>query len=87
MSFGTKFLVKAYWCMGMKIYTNELCHKTKMTDMPIYDEHEKIVSRINRSMALEFDMLRCASKYYQDCLNNDLGLTLTYFTLRSNLGA
>ena len=28
--------MKAYWRMGMKIYTNELGHMTKMAAMPIW---------------------------------------------------
>ena len=37
-SFETKFGMKVYWRMGMKIYTNELGHMTKMAAMPIYSK-------------------------------------------------
>ena len=32
----TKVHMKAYWRLGMKIYTNELGHMTKIATMPIY---------------------------------------------------
>ena len=37
-SFETKFGMKVYWRMGMKIYINELGHMTKMAAMPIYSK-------------------------------------------------
>ena len=36
-------------------------------------------------MALELGMQHRVLEYYQVCSNNDPGLTLTYFTARSNL--
>ena len=36
-------------------------------------------------MTLKDDMQHCVLEYYQDCLNDDHELTLTYFTARSNL--
>ena len=36
-------------------------------------------------MILKLGMLHCLCKYYQGCSNFDPGLTLTYFTSRSNL--
>ena len=38
-SFETKFHMKAFGRMGMKIYTNELGHLTKMATMPIYGKN------------------------------------------------
>ena len=35
-------------------------------------------------MTLKLSMEHCLCKYYQDCSNYDPGLTLTYFTSRSN---
>ena len=35
-------------------------------------------------MILKVDMQHCVLKYYQACSNDDPGLTLTYFTARSN---
>ena len=42
--------------------------------------------RTNGPVALELGMWHWVPKYYQDCSNDDLGLTLTYFTARSNMG-
>ena len=39
--FGTKAHMKAEGRMGMKIYTNELGHMTKMAAMPIYCKNLK----------------------------------------------
>ena len=36
-------------------------------------------------MTLELGMQHRVLKYFQVCSNDDLGLTLTYFTARSNL--
>ena len=36
-------------------------------------------------MTLKAGMLHCVLEYYQICSNDDTGLTLTYFTARSNL--
>ena len=36
-------------------------------------------------MTLKLNMQHRVLEYYQLCSNNDLGLTLTYFTTRSNL--
>ena len=36
-------------------------------------------------MALKLGMLHRVNKYYLDCSNYDLELTLTFFTARSNL--
>ena len=40
-SFRTKFNIKAYGCMEMKIYTNEKGHMTKVAAMPIYGKNLK----------------------------------------------
>ena len=71
----------------MKIYTNELGHMTNMATMPIYGKNlKKIFSSIsNRLMTLKIGMWHFLCKYYQDCSNYDPGLTLTYFTSKSNL--
>ena len=37
-------------------------------------------------MALKFDMYHLVLELYQDSSNNDLGLTLTYFMARANMG-
>ena len=70
----------------MKIYTNELGHMTNMAAMPIYGKNlKKIFSRSNRPMTLKLGMQHCLCEYYHGYSNYDPGLTLTYFTQRSNL--
>ena len=78
--------MKADWRMGMKIYTNELGHMTNMA-AHIWKKTLKIFfSRTNGLMTLKHGMWYQVLKYYQDCSFDDLGLTLTYFTARSNIG-
>ena len=72
------------WDGRMKVSTNGLCHMTKMATMPIY---AKILSK---SSSLEpkgrcTRNLVCSIKYCQVYSNDAPGLTLTYFTARSNL--
>ena len=85
--FGPKIHMKAEVRMGMIIYTNELGHLTNMAAMPIYSKNLKKIffSRSNRPMILKLGMLHCLCEYYQGCSDYDPGLTLTYFTSRSNL--
>ena len=85
--FGTKVHMKAWRRIGMKINTNELDHMTKMAAMPIYGKNLKKIffSRTNWPMTLKLVMYYCVCEYYQDCSNYLPGLTLTYFTPRSNL--
>ena len=57
---------------GTKVCSNDPGHMTKMAAMPIYSKNlKKSSSQVH--------------KYYQVCSNDDAGLTLTYFTARSNL--
>ena len=49
--------MKAYGRMGMKIYINEMGHKTKLAAMPIYGKKIKIFfSRTNGLMAMKHGM-------------------------------
>ena len=69
--------------MGIKIYTNELGHLTKMAVMPIYGKN------LLKSSPLEpMDrwLWHLVPKSYQDCSNDDLGLTLAGFIARLNTG-
>ena len=50
----------------------KVCHMIKMATMPIY-------------MTLKLSMQHRVLEYYQVCSNADPGLTMTYFTARSNL--
>ena len=72
----------------MKIYINDLGHMTNMAAMPIYGKNPKKIfySRTNRPMTLKLGMWHCRCMYYQDYSNYDSGLTLNYFTPRSNFG-
>ena len=70
----------------MKVCSNGLGHITNMAAMPIYDNNlKKIFSGTKQPMTLKVGMQHRVFKYYKVCSNDDLGLTLTYFTARSNL--
>ena len=60
---------------------------TKMATMPIYDKNLKKSSspEPKRLMTLKLGMQHRVLEYYQVSSNDDPGLTLTYFTARSNL--
>ena len=74
-SFGTKFLIKAYEWMGMKIYTNESVHMTKMAAMPIlymvkkekknHFENQKVYNLENCYVALCTWMLPRLFKFWR----------------------
>ena len=71
------------WEGGTKVDINGPGHMTKMAAMPIYGKTFKIFfSRTNSPMSLKFGI-----KLYKVYLIDDPGLTLTYFTARSNLVA
>ena len=55
---------------------------TKMAAMPIYDKN---FSGTKRPMALKVGMQHCVLEDFQVCSNDDPGMTLTYFTAKSNL--
>ena len=72
----------------MKVSTNGLCHMTKMAAMPIYGKKPlKILFSGTKQKAddLKLGMRHWLLEYYQICSNDDPGLTMTYFTARSNL--
>ena len=68
----------------MKVYTNELGHMTNMAAMPIYGKNLKKASSPELTDDLKLGMWHCLCKCDQHCSNYDAGLTLTYFTPRSN---
>ena len=72
----------------MNIYINELGFMIKMATMPIYGKKTLKIffSRTKGLMALKHGMSHLVLKFYQDCSFDDLGLTLTIFTARSNIG-
>ena len=60
---------------------------TKMAAMPIYGKNLKKSSSLEpkKPMTLKLGMQHQVHEYYQVGSNDDPGLTLTYFTARSNL--
>ena len=58
-----------------------------MAAMPIYGKNLKKISfcGTKQQMNLKVGMQHWVLKYYQVCSNNDLRLTLAYFTARLNL--
>ena len=70
----------------MKVYINGLGHMTKVAAMPIYGKkHKKIFFSRGRSpMILKRGMSHWGLKLYTVYINDDPGLTLTYFIARSN---
>ena len=67
----------------MKVCLNGPGHTTNMAAMPIYGK--KLFSGTKRPMTVKVGMQHRVLVYYQVCSNDDPGLTLTYFTARSNL--
>ena len=75
------------WDGGTKVCSTGPGHMTKMAAMPIYGKNLKKIffSGNKRPMTLKLGMQHQVLEYYQVCSNDDSGLTLTYFTTRSNL--
>ena len=73
---------------GNESCSNGPAHMTKMAAMPISGKNLKkknFFSGTKRPMTLNLSMHHRVLEYYQICSNDDPGLTLTYFTARSNL--
>ena len=77
------------WDGGTKVCSNGPGHMTKMAANPIYGKNLKkiFLSGTKRLMTLKLGMHHRVLGYYQVCSNDNPGLTLTYFTARSNLVA
>ena len=75
------------WDGETKVCSNGPGHITKMAAMPIYGKNVPKIffSGTKRPMTLKLGMQHWMLKYCQVCSNDDPGLTLTYFTARSNL--
>ena len=74
------------WDGEMNVCSNGSGHLTKIASMPIYG---KTIKKIFFSgtiwlMTLKIDMQHRVLEYYQVYSNDDPGLTMTYFTARSN---
>ena len=79
-----KFHVEPPWDGGTKVCSNGPGHMTKMAAMPIYGK-KNLLLRNQKVYDLELGMQHRVLEYYQIYSNDDPGLTLTYFTARSNL--
>ena len=68
-------------------YSNGPGHKRKTALMPIYGTNVKKIFfyKTKRPRTLKLSMRHWVLKYYQVYSNDDPGLTLTYFTARSDL--
>ena len=82
-----KFYVEPPWKRGIKVCINCPGHMTKMAAIPhIWLKPLKIFSsRTGSVRILKLRMQHLGLKFYKVCINVDPGLTLTYFTARSNL--
>ena len=83
-SIEAKFHIESPWDRGTKIWSNGPGHMTKMATMPIYGKKLKNLLLRNQE-ADDLGMQHWVLEYYQVCSSDDPGLTLTYFTARSNL--
>ena len=80
-----KFHMELLWDGGTKVCSNVPGHMTKMAAMAIYGKNlKKHFSGTKRPMTFNLGMHHRVLEYYQVCSNDDPGLTLTYFTAKSN---
>ena len=72
---------------GTKVCSRDLGHMTKMAAMPIYGKnHSKIFfSRTGGPISMKLGLKHPGLQSIVVCENDDLGMTLTYFTARSIL--
>ena len=81
-----KFYLDPPWEGGTKVYINRQGIMTKSVAMLIYGKTLKIFfSATSLPMILKLGILHWRLKLYKSNINDDPGLTLTYFTARSNL--
>ena len=81
-----KFYVEPPWDGGTKVYINGPGHMTNMAARPIYGKNLKNPLLQNqKSYDLETWHVASGTQALQIYINDDPGLTLTYFTARSNL--
>ena len=82
-----KFYVEPPWVGGTKVCWRHLGHMTKMAATPIYGKNPSKIF-FSRTCRLIFTKLGMQHRGLQPiivCSNDDPGLTLTYFTARSNM--
>ena len=82
-----KFYVEPPWEGGTKVCINGPGHITKMAAMPIYGKNPSKIffSRTGRPISTKRGMKHWGLLPIIVCINDDPGVTLTYFTARSNL--
>ena len=82
-----KFHMETPYVRLAKMYANCFGHMTKMATMPIYCKTPLKIffSRTRRLMTLGLVIKYWGCGPYQVCTNYYFGLTLIYFTARSNL--
>ena len=81
-----KFYVEPLWVGGTKVCSWDPGHMTKMAAMPIYGKNSKKNLLQNRwADSHETWYVALRSPAHHSCSNDDPGVTLTYFTARSNL--
>ena len=76
--------MERFWVVRMKICSNGPGHVNKMVAVPIYGKiHVKVFFKTSRQMTVELDIQYQRLGPYKVFLNDDAGLTLTYFLVRS----
>ena len=81
-----KFQVKPPWDGGTKVYSNGPGHMTNMAAMPIYGKNLKNLFLWNKKVSDdEYWYAALGTRVLPSLFNGDTGMTLTYFTARSNL--
>ena len=82
-----KFYVEPPCVGGTKVCSRHLGHMTKMAATPIYVKKTSKIffSRTGGPIFTKFGMYHWGLHLIIVCLNDDPGITLTYFTARSNL--
>ena len=67
------------------MFINNLCHMIKMAAMPIYGKNPLrfFSSETTVQVSIKLGMKHWGLEYYNEIINFDLQMTLTYFTERS----
>ena len=82
-----KFYVEPPWVGRTKVCSRHLGHMTKMAARPIYGKNPSKIffSRTRRPIFMKLGIKHRGLQPIIVCSNDDPGVTLTYFTARSNL--
>ena len=82
-----KFCVEPPWERGTKVYVNGPGHMTKLATTPIYGKNPSKIffPRTGRPIFTKLGMKHRELLPIIIFINDDPGVTLTYFTARSNL--